>query len=178
MEKLSVDDYFRLPESLRPMELIWGRVREPPAPKYGHQSAVTHLGALLDRHVRERGLGEVCVSPVDVVLDRDAGLVVQPDIVFVAAAHRDRIKDRIWGPPDLVVEVMSRGTARRDRTTKLAWYARYGVSECWLIDVAYRFIEVVDLRTEPPPWTRYTGDVPVRSLVLPEWDASAAAIFS
>src|SRR5438046_4360612 len=72
MEKLSVDDYFRLPESLRPMELSWGQVREPPAPKYGHQSAVTHLGALLDRHVRERGLGEVCVSPVDVVLDRYA----------------------------------------------------------------------------------------------------------
>jgi Uma2 family endonuclease len=107
-----------MPESLQPMELVYGRVREPPSPRYGHQSVVTHLAALLDQHVRQHDLGKVCVSPMDVVLDDAAALVVQPDIVFVATPHLDRIRERIWGAPDLVVEVLSRGTAKRDRTTK------------------------------------------------------------
>jgi Uma2 family endonuclease len=176
-KKLSVDDYFGLPESLRPMELVYGRVREPPSPRYGHQSVVTHLAALLDRHVRQHDRGKICVSPMDVVLDVEAALVVQPDIVFVATPHLDRIRERIWGAPDMVAEILSRGTAKRDRTTKLAWYARYGVTECWLVDLAYHFVEVVDLQTQPARWTRYTGEAPMRSLVLPEWTAGPNEIF-
>jgi Uma2 family endonuclease len=167
-----------MPESLQPMELVYGRVREPPSPRYGHQSVVTHLAALLDQHVRQYDLGKVCVSPMDVVLDDAAALVVQPDIVFVATPHLDRIRERIWGAPDLVVEVLSRGTAKRDRTTKLEWYARYGVTECWCVDAAYHFVEVVDLQSQPPQWIRYGGDLPVESRVLPQWHMPAAAIFS
>jgi len=66
--RYTVDEYFTPPESLRPMELVYGVVREPP-PRYGHQSVVTRLTALLDAHVRAHALGQVCVSPVDVVLD-------------------------------------------------------------------------------------------------------------
>jgi len=176
--KLTVDEYFLMPESVRPMELVWGRVREPPSPRYGHQSVVTHLAALLDQHVRQHDLGKVCVAPMDVVLDTQAALVVQPDIVFVATPHLARIRDRVWGAPDLVVEVVSRGTAKRDRTTKLGWYADYGVSECWVVDPVYHFVEVVDLQRQPPVWVRYEGDLAVRSRVLPQWDAPAAAIFS
>jgi Uma2 family endonuclease len=178
MAKLSVGEYFSLPESLRPMELVYGYVREPPAPRYGHQSVVTRHAALLYQHVREHQLGEVCVAPVDVVLDEASALVIQPDVVFVAAAHRDRIRDRVWGPPDLVVEVLSRGTAKRDRTTKVAWYARYGVTECWLVDVTYRFVEVVDLQSQSERWVRYAGDRPMRSLVMPQWNATPAEILS
>src|SRR2546423_12295189 len=60
--ELSVDEYFRMPESLQPMELVYGRVREPPSPRYGHQSAVTPLAALPDQHVRQHDLGQVRVS--------------------------------------------------------------------------------------------------------------------
>src|SRR5262245_38625893 len=107
MARLSVAAYFRLPETLPPMELVYGRVREPPGPRYGHQSAVTHLTALLDGHVRRYALGAVCISPIDVVLDRDGGLVVQPDIVFIAAERMQIVRNRIWGSPDLAVEVLS-----------------------------------------------------------------------
>jgi Uma2 family endonuclease len=176
--KISVAEYFRLPESMRPMELVYGVVREPPAPRYGHQSVVTTLTALLHEHVRTRGLGQICVSPVDVVLDKEAALVVQPDIVFVAAPHLDRVKDRIWGPPDLVVEVLSRRTALRDSTTKLAWYVRYGVRECWLVDLQHRSIEIVELQQELLRRTRCVGDVPMRSGILPDWDASPTRVFS
>jgi Uma2 family endonuclease len=107
VKPLTVEDYFQLPETVRPMELVYGVVREPPAPGYGHQLAVTRLAVLLALHVREHDLGQICVSPVDVVLDTSAGLVVQPDIIFIAHANRGIVCDRVWGAPDLVVEILS-----------------------------------------------------------------------
>jgi Uma2 family endonuclease len=177
MERLNVNEYFRRPESLRPMELVYGIVREPPAPRYGHQSVVTRLTALLHAHVRERALGQVCVSPVDVVLDRYAALVVQPDIVFVAQERLHIIRDRIWGSPDLVVEVLSLRTAVHDRTTKLRWYRRYGVRECWLVDPRHASVEIRPLSRGARPHV-YSGAAPLRSTVLSDWTVSADAVFS
>ena len=176
-DRLTVASYLEKPESTRPMELVYGVVREPPAPRYGHQALLTHLGALLDRHVRERGLGEVCVSPVDVVLDEPAALVVQPDVIFVAADRLSIVRDRVFGPPDLVVEVLSPGTARRDRTTKLGWYRRYGVRECWLVDARKRSVEVIDLRAEVEGRRTIAGDEPLRSAVLPDWTIPVSELF-
>jgi len=178
MAKLNVDEYLRMGETQRPMELIYGFVREPPAPRYGHQSVLTHLVALLDEHVRDRRLGQVCAAPVDVVLDEAAALVVQPDIVLVAATHQARVRDRVWGAPDLVVEILSPRTATRDRTTKLAWYRRYGVIECWLVDVTHRSVEVVELQAPGAGRTPYSGNAPMHSTVLPNWTVAAAQIFS
>jgi Uma2 family endonuclease len=151
---------------MRSRELVYGFVREPPAPKYGHQSVVTQIGAALLQHARDGQLGLVCVSPIDVILDRDRALVVQPDLVFISQARAHIVRDRIWGAPDLVVEVLSPRTARRDRTIKLGWYRRYGVRECWLVDARARRIEVVDL-TAPPGEPRVFGeDDSLRSGVL------------
>lgn len=174
---LTVARYFELPETLQPMELVYGVVREPPAPRYGHQSVVTRMTALLDAHVRERGLGQVCVSPVDVVLDEPGALVVQPDIVFVSHERSAMIRDRIWGPPDLVIEVLSPRTALRDSTVKLGWYRRYGVGECWLIDVRAGAVEVHafgprELRR------RFESAEAMQSRVLPDWNAAPALIFT
>jgi Uma2 family endonuclease len=137
---------------------------------------LTHLGALLDQHVRERRLGRIAVAPVDVVLDRDARLVVQPDVLFVANDGCAVIGDRVFGPPDLVVEVLSPRTAKRDRTTKLGWYRRYGVRECWLVDLRGRTLEVVDLRTDEPAVV-YTGAMRPHSHVLSDWAVPVEEIF-
>jgi Uma2 family endonuclease len=178
MERLSVTEYFRQPESLRRMELVYGVVREPPAPRYGHQSVVTRLTALLDTHVRQRGLGIVCVSPIDVVLDASAALVVQPDIVFIGNDRLHILRERIWGAPDLAVEVLSPRTASRDRTTKLRWYRRYGVRECWLVDPKEHAVEVCPLAAGGGRRRTYTGDRPIRSRVLPDWDGPASGLFA
>ncbi len=143
-DRISVDAYFKMPETNRPQELVHGMVREPPAPFFGHQRVVLEIAAALKHHVEERALGEVCISPIDVVLDEQDALVVQPDVLFVSNARRPIIRDRIWGAPDLVVEVASIGHELRDSTVKLSWYRRYGVRECWLVDPGKHEIEVVD----------------------------------
>lgn len=179
MSKLrTVSEYFSEPETMRPMELVYGVVREPPAPRYGHQSIVTRMTVLLDQHVRSLGLGVVCVSPVDVVLDRARALVVQPDIIFVSRERLDIIRERVWGAPDLVVEVLSLGTAGYDRTDKLGWYREYGVQECWLVDPFQRQIDIVNYRSAAGE-SRVTcrDQTGLRSCVLPTLAVSISEFF-
>lgn len=173
-KEISVDDYFKMPETLRPQELIYGVVREPPMPFDGHQSVVLRLSVLLDSHVRELGLGRV-YPPLDVVLDREAALTVQPDLLFVSNERAGIVDGRVWGAPDLVIEVASPSTAYRDRTLKLAWYKRYGVRECWLVDPKEQRVEVVDLRRDVRE--TFSGGTPIRSHVLPEFAVAAERCF-
>lgn len=167
MEKrLTLDEYFRMPETNRPQELVFGVLREPPTPTYGHQRTVGQLFLVLRTHVHERQLGEVCISPMDVVLDEAAALIVQPDLMFISNERRSIIKNHIWGAPDLVVEVASPATQHRDRTIKLAWYRRYDVRECWFVYPAERRIEVFDCERDSDE--SFTGEAMIRSRVLPE----------
>ena len=144
---MTASEYFTLPETNRPSELVYGVVSGPPAPAYGHQKVVGALFRLLIAHVEERGLGEVCVAPVDVVLDEAGGLVVQPDLIFITTGRLSIVKQHVAGAPDLVIEVLSPSTEHRDRTMKLAWYRRYGVREYWMVDPHLRTIEIVDCAT-------------------------------
>ena len=173
-KRIATDEYFRLPETNRPMELAYGYVREPAMPFGDHQLVVVRLCSLLDAHVRERDMGKV-FTPLDVVLDREAALVVQPDLLFISKARLAIVPDRVWGPPDLVVEVASPSTEQHDRTLKAAWYGRYGVKECWLVYPRDRRIEVVDFNANSRE--SFEGDGRIRSRVLPEFNERAAACF-
>jgi Uma2 family endonuclease len=175
MDKLTVHEYFEYPETVRPMELVYGFVREPAMPNYQHQRVATRLLALLYAHVQQRGVGEV-LSPMDVVLDEAAALVVQPDLVFVGRDRLGIIRDRIWGPPDLVVEIASPHTERRDRATKVGWYRNYGVRECWLITTKHQWLEVIELQSTSPA-RLFWGPQRLRSAVLPDWDVPVEQIF-
>jgi Uma2 family endonuclease len=162
--KIRIEDYFKYPETNRPMELVYGYVREPPSPFGDHQTAVLRIGSRIDDHVRDHDLGRVFIAPFDVVLDHDQALVVQPDVLFIAKQRLSIIRGPVWGAPDLVVEVASPNTRHRDRTLKLQWYRRYGVKECWLADTSERQIEVVDCATDAR--TVFTGEYAIQSRVL------------
>jgi len=177
-ERLTVYGYLSGEESLRRTELVWGRVCEPAAPRYGHQSVVTRLTVLLDQYARNDDVGRVCVSPIDVVLDERRALVVQPDVVFVSHLRSSIVREQIWGAPDLVVEVLSPGTRRRDRTSKLRWYRRYKVGEYWIVDPAAQTITVVTFpETGRVRRRSFRGARAVRSTVLPAFAAPASAVF-
>ena len=130
-------DYFELPDEPR-CELLYGRLLVTPAPTFRHQEVVAALTALLLPHARRTG-GRMARSPVDVVLASHS--VVQPDLVYVGAERAGIVKDRVEGAPDLVVEILSPGTARRDLGEKLKLYAEAGVAEYWIVDPAGRTFE-------------------------------------
>src|SRR5690242_2026306 len=119
LRRLTVDEYLATEETSRPQELAYGILREPAAPSFAHQQVVGRLFRRLSDHVERRGLGIVAASPVDVVLDVERALVVQPDVLFVSAARQSICRDRVWGAPDLAIEVLSQGNHRHDRVTKV-----------------------------------------------------------
>jgi Uma2 family endonuclease len=176
-ERLTVGDYLRTEETSRPRELAYGILRDPPAPTYGHQSVVTRLTALLDACVAELRLGRVCVSPIDVILDADRALIVQPDIVFISTARLGLVRDQIWGAPDLIVEVLSRSTGLRDRTVKMDWYRRYGVREGWIVDPLAAQVEIVDFTARPGTALVCRRDGVIASAVLPDFRVPVALVF-
>ena len=181
MEKLvDTGTYLDGVETLRRRELEYGIVREPPSPFYAHQAVVTNLVAALATWAREGGLGRFCVSPIDVVLDGPKALIVQPDAVFIATSRLGIIRNQIWGAPDLVVEVLSASTTRRDRTKKLSWYRAYGVREYWLIDPLSRSVEIVNLAIAGATRggrRRFRGRRTIESAVLGKTPVSAATLF-
>ena len=95
-------------------------------------------------HIESHALGRVYTAPIDVILSPTT--VLQPDVVFVAAARTAIITDRaIEGPPDLVVEILSAGTARRDRGAKAKLYARFGIPHYWVLDPKAHTFEALSL---------------------------------
>ncbi|MEP7291291.1 MAG: Uma2 family endonuclease [Chloroflexota bacterium] len=137
--RTTLEEFKSLPESLDHIELIDGELIMSPAPKYLHQNAVGNTFFEL----RKLPQGKVVVSPMDVYLDDEN--VLQPDVFWVSGA--DSLcklgEDGYWhGAPDLVVEVLSPSTARRDHSVKFALYARFGTREYWLLDPEGEFVEV------------------------------------
>jgi Uma2 family endonuclease len=132
-----VADYLALPDEPR-CELVLGRFYAAPAPIIRHQEVVGALYALLRAHAREQG-ARLVLSPVDVVLAEHS--VVQPDLVYVRAERAAIVGDRVAGAPDLVAEVLSPASARRDPGEKLALYAEAGVGEYGLVDAEAKTFE-------------------------------------
>jgi len=176
--RLTLQEYLSGEETNRPMELDFDVVREPPAPSWSHQIVVGRAFVSLYEHVSRHQLGRVVQSPVDVVLDRAPAVVVQPDLVLIAADRLHICTDRVWGPPDLVVEVLSIGTARYDSTVKLSRFQQYGVRECWLVDPVAIEVNVVTFNGSARSCRVYTEDELVQSNVLPELHLRAGDLFT
>jgi Uma2 family endonuclease len=142
--RLTYDDLRQIPPDRNRYELIEGELFVSPAPNTEHQLKVGNLFAQLWYFVREHDLGKVFVAPYDVVFD--AGVVLEPDIVFVSKARQSIIKPGcIEGAPDLVVEVLSDSSRTIDRFVKRDRYAEFGVPEYWLLEPFEPRIEVLRL---------------------------------
>ncbi|MSQ06726.1 MAG: Uma2 family endonuclease [Dehalococcoidia bacterium] len=82
------------------------------------------------------------LPPCDVVLSNHD--VFEPDLLFVSNARSNIVTSaNLQGAPDLVVEILSPGTARYDRGYKQALYSRQGVREYWLVDPDAATVEVL-----------------------------------
>ena len=175
---MTTDEYlYDTEHTNRIRELAMGRVREPPAPFFSHQTIVLKLARIIGDHAGLRKLGRVAIAPVDVILDRDRALVLQPDVLFVSTERVAIIRDQVWGPPDLVAEVLSPSTQTSDRGEKLGWYRQYGVREVWLVDLQQEHVTVVDFTGAFPVNRVARGVDAIRSSVLPGLEVAASAVF-
>lgn len=138
------EEYYRLDDDQR-YEIIDGTLLMSPAPDTWHQDWSRDLFRIIDRHVTTHRRGKVFFAPVDVVLDQEN--TVQPDIVFIAVANLGIVQRRaIFGTPDLLVELVSPSSVRRDRYDKKELYARFGVKEYWIGDPANKALEILTLQ--------------------------------
>jgi Uma2 family endonuclease len=114
-------------------EIIDGQLFVTPSPATRHQLAVGAIHVVLHAYAQEHG-GVALVGPTDVYFAEST--VVVPDVLFVTAAHAERVEAAfVRGAPDLVVEVASPSTRRRDVGVKLALYEQQGVAEYWFVDL-------------------------------------------
>ncbi len=143
----TLEDYDEISRECR-VELIDGVLYEMETPDCVHQMILTKLWRVFDTYIdQNHGSCVALVSPLDVQLDLNNRTVVQPDIVIVC--DRSKIVRRgVYGAPDLVVEIISDFTARRDMITKLDKYVRAGVREYWLIDPDKEQVTVYDFEDE------------------------------
>ncbi len=115
-------------------EWVDGEVMPFVPPKRIHYRLVLFLGRLLAGFADRFGYGEVGVAPFEMFLE-GIPAARQPDIFFVASANLDRLTDdRIEGPADLVVEIVSDDSVTKDRHEKFEEYRRAGVREYWILD--------------------------------------------
>ena len=157
----TIEDYLALPDERR-VEMIDGRFYDLAAPGGIHQQIVMRLWKKLDDCIEEHGMScSAQASPFDVQLDDYT--IVQPDVMVFCRDPLQVYADRATAAPDLVIEVLSKSTAFRDRHLKLFKYQRAGVREVWLVSPEKRGVEVYlfERNTEEPE--RYTFDdkVPV-----------------
>jgi Uma2 family endonuclease len=175
--RLTTDEYLRTPETVVPQELVYGLVREAAAPTPRHQWAVGELFAHLRSHLAGHPVGRVWTSPIDVILDRERHLVVQPDLVVVVQHRLHIVSDRVWGAPDLVIEVMSPRPRIGTLEERLSWFAQYGVGECWLVHQPAQEIEVLAFaEARIAHRARFEADEPIRSNVLPRFSLTPGEI--
>ncbi len=143
-EKLwSYEEYLKIEDEKR-YEIIQGGLVEMPAPSVRHQEISGRLYVKFYHSVVDSSLGKVFYAPIDVVLsDKD---VLQPDLVVVLKENLSIVQDKgVFGAPDLVVEVVSSLSYKRDTEEKKELYASYGVREYWLVLPELKIVEVLTL---------------------------------
>jgi Uma2 family endonuclease len=148
VRRWTFEEFSRLPDDGNRYEVIAGELYVTPAPRYEHQRLAFRLAHLIEGFLEEYGLGgEATTGPVDVVFAE--GDYLEPDLIFVRGGRDIIVRGIVTAAPDLVVEVISDSTARRDRGIKRERYARFGVPEYWIADIETRQIEVYHLSVDP-----------------------------
>jgi len=130
---LNYEDYLSLPADRNRNEILEGELIVTPSPTFEHQEISQNLAHILYFHIKKNGLGKLVTAPMDVLLDENT--IVQPDIIFISAEKLRRITKRgIESAPDLLVEILSTGSKRYDRLSKMQIYGKHGVPWYWIVD--------------------------------------------
>lgn len=140
--RMTADEFLALPETMSIHELIDGEVYLAPPPMIEHQTVSGNIYFYLRTLIPQ---GRWYAAPTGVYLDEQN--IPEPDILWLAPEHMSKIKGRyIEGAPDLIVEIFSNSTAKRDKEDKFHLYEKYGVREYWMVDPSNQYVEVYVLK--------------------------------
>ena len=140
--KLTYADYVLLPDDGLRHEIIEGEHYVTASPSTRHQRILLNLTYLIQGYLETRPVGEIFFAPFDVLLSQFNILV--PDLVYISKERAYQLTAKnLQGAPNLVVEILSPSTRRRDQRLKRDVYKRTGVEEYWLVDPEDDVIVVV-----------------------------------
>ena len=129
----TVEDIENLPDGMR-AELIDGQIFYFAAPRVVHQKLQAELFYTLFHHVKtNEGTCSVFAAPLSVKLVNDGKNYLEPDIVVICDSEHIQ-EDGCYGAPDLVIEIVSKSTSKRDYGIKMLKYRTAGVKEYWIVD--------------------------------------------
>jgi len=178
--KLTYDDFVHFPDDGNRHELIDGEHYVTPSPNTRHQRISGNLHLLIGTWLEDHPIGRVFYAPYDVVFS--AFDVVEPDLLYLSNERAAQVLTPLHakGVPELVIEIGSKGTRKRDETIKRRLYERAGVSEYWIVDPmidAIRLYRREDDRFGTPlAMSREAGDV-LTTPLLPGLDLPLVRIF-
>ena len=178
--KLTYDDFVLFPDDGKRHELVDGEHYVTPSPNLKHQKVSGNLHLLIGVWLEEHPIGQIFYAPFDVVFSRYD--VVEPDLLYVSNARAAEVltSANVKGAPDLVIEIGSPSTRKRDETIKRHLYERSGVSEYWVVDPELDLVRVYRRGGEefarPVELSAQTGDVLTTSL-LPGLELRLSRIF-
>lgn len=140
---LTIEDLDACPDDGNRYELVGGELFVSRAPAVQHQLILQNILKPFLTYLDHNPLGTMVIGAGAVFGPNDA---VIPDLVFVKSERWPSIVSagKFTGPPDIVIEVLSPGTEnrRRDQSVKRQLYAKYGVSEYWIVDSESRSVEI------------------------------------
>jgi Uma2 family endonuclease len=132
--RLTYDDFLLFPDDGQQHELIDGEHFVTPTPVPRHQMIAMNISAMIWQYLQLHPIGRVYGAPLDVILSNHD--VVEPDVQYISHERMKQLEPSQWikGAPNLVVEIASPATRKRDATVKRDAYARFGVDEYWIVD--------------------------------------------
>lgn len=178
----TLEEFWQLPEPSKryKQELIRGVLyMVPPPDEYTHDPPVSRLNRLLDRELARLGDPGRIFVPRSAIWTYYPDTWLEPDLFYLSNESIVRFKDKPRTSADLVIEVLSPGSADYDRTTKADSYAALGVKELWLVDPQTRTVEV--RYNEGKRWAEsrvfHEGEN-IACRVIPDLKLSVADIFA
>ncbi|MGE3844019.1 MAG: Uma2 family endonuclease [Vicinamibacterales bacterium] len=179
--KLTYEDFLLFPNDGKRHEVIDGEHHVTPSPSTKHQEVSGNLFWLLRSYLEAHPCGRIFSAPFDVVFSEFD--VVEPDLLYMSHARAEQVLTaaNVRGAPELVIEIGSPSTRRRDETTKRRLYERCGVSEYWVVDPELDVVRVYrrlgDRFDRPVELSREAGDT-LTTPLLPGMELALDRLFT
>lgn len=172
MKTLALERDFDLTEIINGVEVMG------PSPFGKHQDISRKIYDRISQFVRDKQLGIVFFAPLDVILKENEQRL-QPDLLFIRKENMSIFQDWIRGVPDMVCEIVSKGSHGKDTITKKEIYETFRVPEYWIVIPELQTIEILTIEeSKYEIFSIAEGEGIVKSKVIEGLEINVKDVFS